>query len=306
MKNYYLVCGLSLFLATAASGQSSPGANSAILGCQRVQLTPGWQLMGVPFEPFAAAQGTVGAVQDNQLAVTCESGFGTNQWRGYQVRLTSGTAAGRQYLVIGNGVNSLTLSANLSGSGIATGDTYEVLPTVEEYLGPQLTGAANPANADSVATDSTKQLTPLYRTTSGQWLNGQGQPAWLSVVSGQGFWINPATSRSVLLMGRYQGDPGGVAVAAGRQVISFPSSSASLTLASLGWQGAIAGSTSDSSDQLSVWNDATGTFHTCWLNAATGQWVWQDTGENAGSLELAGGQGYLYQHVGNGFYLRWR
>jgi hypothetical protein len=248
----------------------------------------------------------VSAVQTNQLTVTGGTNWSTNQWNGYEVVVTSGVALGRRYLVTGNEAGLLQLSTDVSASGVAAGDSYELAPTLEEYLGSQLIGADSPSNADRVATYSQAQVVLLYRSTTGQWLDTQGQSALLSVVSGQGFWINPATPRSLLLLGRYQGDMGGVWVATGPQIISFPFSGVPMTLGLVGWQGAVAGNTPATSDQFGVWDNGTATLRNSWLDATTGQWEWQDTGGNAGGLTLGSGQGYFYQHAGGGFYLRWR
>jgi len=109
-----------------------------------------------------------------------------------------------------------------------------------------------------------------------------------------------------LLVGRYRGDLGGTWISPGPQAMSFPFNRVPVTLSSVNWLGAAANKIPAQSDQFGVWNDATATFRSMWLDAATGQWEWQDTGEAAGGLTLAGGQGYLYLHAGNGFYLRWR
>jgi hypothetical protein len=280
-----------------------------------VQLPEAWYPLGPSLEPFPVARGQVNQVNSNQAIVVWDSYFSNgltnstqwnaNQWVNYELRMTSGTNTGQRYTIINSGFNSLTINRDLSAAGVAPGDAWELLPTLEDYLGNQL------IDGDIAGVYSQGNLVELWCSDSGEWLDAEGQSAVFSAVTGEGFWLDLVQTngtRRLMLLGKLNGDVGGVFVSTGLQVISFPSVEPPLNLDSLDWLalGATAGSQPDQSDQFNVYDATSRSSHACWLNVATGRWQWQDTGTDAGSTPLLPTAGYVYQHVGTGFYLRWR
>jgi hypothetical protein len=308
--------GWSGFYPASGFAQADPNAASAspIIGFQRIELPEGWHLVGPPLEPFAAATGQVRLIQNNQVFIVREAEspqWSNNQWRGYELRL----ASGRRGEILASGRDWVQVNGNLAADGLTVGEAVSVLPTLEEYLGGQLTGGETVAAADWVATYQNGELVRLHRNLVGQWLDGADRPVRLSVACGEGFFLNLVQinnrPRSIVLVGQWEGDQGGGFIANGQQVVSFPLSATPKSMDSMVWlaaqgRGAVAGLRPESSDRLSILDELRGGFRTCWLDASTGQWLWQDTGERAGGLVLEAGRGYLYHHLGPGFYLRWR
>ena len=315
LRTWFLVVLMAGALGQEARAQTDATASSAIIGFRRIQLGEGWHAMGPPLEPFAVIRGTAKGLQKNQIALDLGSEatpWQTDQWRGYEICLTTGLAAGHRYEVLGNDVSSLMLSGDPGADGVLPGDAVSILSTVEEYLGSQLLSGDITA-CDWVATYANNVLTRLHRTPNGQWLDDKGRPVRLTVACGSGFMLNvfPGNTRTLFLTGLWNGDQGGASVTPGYQMVSLPITGSPNTLdsafgpASLSL-GPKAGATAETSDRFGVLDETTGEFRNGWLDAAQGLWRWQDTGDKAGGLLLEPGRGYLYYHAGDGFNWRWR
>jgi hypothetical protein len=223
----------------------------------------------------------------------------------------SGAAGGRRYVITGNTAAILSVRGDLSADGLAPGDRVAILPTVEEYLGNQL-ASGGLAASDWIAVYATNNLLRLHRDDPGQWKDDTGRPVRLSVACGGGFLVNllPGSPRTLFLAGEWQEDPGGSVVVRGQQILSVPLTGTVRTLEKAipasPALGPVAGAAFEASDRFTVLDEATGGSRSAWLDSQSGQWLWQDDGQNAGTLPLVPGKGYLYFHQGDGFFWQWR
>ncbi len=318
LKSLILALLVTVTVLPGLLGQVDPGASSAIIGFQRVTVSEGWHAMGPPLEPFPVLRASAASLQQNVMTLdttTLPAPMTPNQWTGYELVMESGLAAGHQYQIVGNGADFLALAAGNDpvADGVFAADQVSIAPTVEEYFGGQLLGGdAN--SSDWVAGFYQDNLVKLHRTSTGQWTDDNYKPAQLTVTSGRGFLISllsvaNSQPRTLFLAGQWNQDQGSGFIINGRQIVSIPlTGQQPPTLNSIiGPQGAgpVAGQGPTGSDQLSVLDDATGNYRTCWLDGK-GLWRWQDTGDPAGALLIQPGRGYVYFHAGTGFSWRWR
>lgn len=315
-KGICLLSATTLWLAAASVTQAQ--TQGPVVGFYRLQLKPGrLHLMAPPLSPQPLDSGRMTQLAPNQI--TDESAaWNADQWAGYEIIFASGMGTGWRYIVTGNSDKTLFVLPDPVEEQVASiGDRYEVLPNLEEYFAEQLRGDADAERADQLGVydeeSPNRSALTLYKDASGFWRDCKGGYEAVTVIAGQGFWLRLVgnlvasdATREIVLVGRLRTWPGGgVFIERGMQIVSVPLPSR-VTLGSLDWTGAVAGATANQSDQIAISDSDTGQLSWAWLSTNGWQWVSSPSSPQSPSDRvLSPGEGYLYQHRGNGFFLNW-
>jgi uncharacterized protein (TIGR02597 family) len=171
-------------LAGSVSAQTTVATNP--VGFTTVTVTPGLRALSLPenkLPDFAAAVTTVNAA--GPTIQTTGAGWTTNAFGPFTgnpanphvIRMTTGTAVGKQYRIQSNTSDTLTLVTGTDLTGVAAGDQYQIFAseTLQSLFGVngQINGQslntnADPTQADNILLRSSTWIT--YFNDGTQWL----------------------------------------------------------------------------------------------------------------------------------------
>lgn len=175
--------------------------------------------------------------------------------------------------------------------------------TLDDVIGPQLTGGKSEGVADKIVLWDTGAQT--YRTywlkaADSNWYNLSGQRATDVVLNvNQGFWIQNrrVTNQTVIVSGDVVDDMVTTnIIVPGMNLLSYPFST-EVDINFSGLTNGTGGKSEGVADKIAVWNVQAQTYVQYWLKSADKKW-YTLSGSMATGVYVGGGRGFWYQRRG--------
>jgi hypothetical protein len=183
-----------------AAGDHASPTSSVVCDVARSQSAPVLSTSGSTTQislnwtesDFASDSGTATAGSSNSLtdANAPAKAWGTNQWIGFYLKITSGTKSGQYRQITSNTNNSVTVAANFSAA-VASGDQYQIVPAdgfgkiVQGIIGEHGYEIERCTDTAPAVTSNATAATTTTLTDSGKsWSGNQWNGYFLKITSG--------------------------------------------------------------------------------------------------------------------------
>jgi uncharacterized protein (TIGR02597 family) len=283
------------------------GVVNLTIGAAPSPSVPNFVALSLPLVDGIVFKGTISAVGASTITVSNTVAQTFNATNPYLLRITSGSHAGRSFVILSNVGNVLTVDTegtplNALSPALnlgASGDSFQiaVADTIAGVFGTQTLGSANPNNADQVwlwASGAGTFVKFFYNSGTSQWEDLDNEPAGSTVIrpdSGIFFVRRGLTPLTLSLTGEVPTTD--IRVRVKESGFSFASGALPVDTTLLGTglhnQAAwVKGATAAASDQVWVWASGSGSFVRFYYSTAANGWLDLDD-ESADATVIASG-----------------